>query len=255
VKNGCYRYRPSFEVVYWEQTMRFRFPHNPVLFAFLACACPMLCGCFAMGWAYPTASFTPSICIGPEAQDVRAFRFDVRDDASSYEGFEHDRYVMREMNVRFGDRLAPQGKVAIDYGWATISAISYGQATHHTLLVRLYRPGYRTIEIESWQLAPDVKWVKTESLVDREKAIDDLLTTFERDFSSHLRSHANERPRDSKVFSCLASGSADEQHRAALLFAASEYELLARGDVSDADRNFVARVSEKARTLRKLAAE
>jgi hypothetical protein len=232
----------------------------------VALLCPLLTGCLAVGWAYPTASFVPAVSVGAAAQDVRAFRIDVKDDGPAWDGdIESDRYVMEEMTARFGDRLCPQGKLAVDYGWEGLSALSQGHTTHHTLLVRLYRSGYKTVEIESWELVSEATWIKATTLSARERAIDDLLSTFERDFSAHLRASTEqrkkegnpniERPRDRSVFARMAPGSAASGHQAALLFAASEYELLSREATDGTDRGLPGRVAEKAAAIRKLAAE
>jgi hypothetical protein len=230
--------------------------------------CPLLCGCFAIGWAYPTAAFVPAISLGT-AQDVRAFRIDVKDDrilhpehSPGSEKLENDYYVISEMTARIGERLYPQAKLAVDYG--QVSSPSVGRETTHLLLVRLYRPGYKTIEIQPWQLSVNPEWQAATTPAARERAIDDLVSTFARDDSSRAQASNNQTskrgspeipPRDSTVFARLAPGSESDTHRAAILFAASEYELLSRGDVTEADREFSTRVMAKAVALRKLAVE
>jgi hypothetical protein len=204
----------------------------------------------------------PAVPLGPAPQEVRAFRVDVSDDAFGVMDVEeHDRYVMTEMTARFGDWLCPQGKVAVDYGWEMIGVLSYGQHTHHTVLVRLYRPGYKTVEVESWQLPPYADWQKAASPADQERAVDDLLSTYERDdlVTWSRRREASSRgeiaapPRDPSVFRNLAPGSAGRGHREALLFAAAEYERLAKAAEGDAGRDVRTRSAEKAAALRKLA--
>jgi hypothetical protein len=251
----------------------------PPMTVLIAGICPMLSGCFSHGWAYPTASFVPAVSIAPAPQDVRAFRIDVKDDLyfhsmqrnDLFDEGEDDLYVMSEMTIRLGDRLCPQAKLAFDYGWdsgaspAATTPFVRGWETNHTILVRLYRPGYKTVEIQSWQLAVNPDWKEAKALVSRERAIDDLVTTFERDARAHAKAFINratndsgqrlETPRDSAVFARLAPGSTSASHRAALIFAASEYELLAHAATDGADRDVTARVTQKALDLRKLAAD
>jgi hypothetical protein len=236
--------------------------------------CPLVTGCLGIGWAYPTASFIPSVAVGTAAQDVRAFRIDVKNDTGHLQGAgiesnspsENDRYVMSEMTGRFGDRLIPQGKLAVDYGCTGLDSPGANiQQTSHTLLVRLYRSGFKTVEITSWQFDANPVWHEAPTLQAREKAVDDLVSTFVRDAQAHEvpgtkydtkdGGRGNDSPRDSAVFARMAPGSASSGHRAALLFAASEYELLAHGGTEGADRDFAARVSAKSTALRKLAAE
>jgi hypothetical protein len=114
-------------------------------------------------------------------------------------------------------------------------------------------------------------WTKAEGLAEQEKAVDGLLSTWERDNTGQLSarvSSANaggERdkqqpeapvpPRDAPVFRFLASGKASEAHRQALRFAAGEYErllgLCPPGPPAAGRRQ---RLADKAKALRDLAA-
>jgi hypothetical protein len=173
---------------------------------------------------------------------------------------------MGEITLRFGDWLCPQGKLAVDYGWQTSSSAFYReQNTRHILLVRLYRSGYKTVEIPAWELASNPNWQVASTLAEQERAVDDLVSTFARDDQAHAKlpgigdGQAGGRheaaPRDSSVFARMAPGSESKDHRAALLFAASEYDLLSRARANDPDRAVAERASEKAAALRKLAAD
>jgi hypothetical protein len=235
----------------------------------LAGLCPLLSGCVGVGWAYPTASFIPGVDLGESPHDVRAFRVDVKDDTCRSDtgapgGEEADRYVMGEITLRFGDRLCPQGKLAVDYGWQSIGPPpAREQNTHYLLLIRLYRSGYRTVEIPAWELASNPRWQAISTLAEQERAVDDLVSTFARDDHAHSKprksgetqpgARAEPPPRDSSLFARLAPGSAGKDHRAALLFAASEYELLSGARAGDPDRGVAERAAEKATALRKLA--
>lgn len=222
----------------------------------LAGMCVLATGCIPIGYAYPTVAFVPGVRVGAPVDEVHAFRLDVADDDNGIEfaDREHDRYILHSLSPGAGDRLWPQMKTAVDYGWIWhFIAMSYGGHTHHTLLVRLYRPGFQTIEVRSWQKGGEAKWVEAADLETQEKAIDDLLSTWGTDFQGWIRrrtSHdSKDAPRDSTVFHSLAAGSTSKSHRQALLFAASEYERLK----SAADQAMRSRLEEKAQALRQLA--
>jgi hypothetical protein len=218
---------------------------------------PLLAGCFS-GYAYPTLSFVPPVALGAASDEVHAFRVDVADQRNCLDFGDRDRYVLHPMPLRWGDHLTPQLKVAVDYGWVwNCAALVYTGSTRHTLMVRLYRPGYHTVEVHSWQLVGKGRWVPAENLEAQEKAIDDLVSTWGTDFRGWLRRpdrDHKEPPRDSYVFNSLASGAAGPGHRHALRFAISEYERLAeQAWMEEQKGEMYRRLTEKASALRKLA--
>jgi hypothetical protein len=233
--------------------------------------CPVLSGCMGIGFAYPTASFIPGVSLGSAPQEVRAFRVDVKDDTCrAVPGkppvAEDDRYEMEEITLRFGQWLCPQAKLAVDYSWQSLGDDPHSeQNTHHLLLIRLYRSGYKTVEIPAWDLASNPDWQPISTLVEQERSVDDLVSTFARDDRARVTQagtddarsgkRATPPPRDSSVFARLAPGSASKEHRAALLFAATEYELLSRARDGDPYQAVSERAVEKAAALRKLAAQ
>jgi hypothetical protein len=223
-----------------------------VLFVLLAGSCPSLTGCFG-GWAYPSVSvITPAARI-PNKEEVRAFRVDVKDDLIAMDVGEHDRYELSEISA--ADRLTPQVKVAVDHGWFMLNAISFGQHTQYTLKVRLYRPGYETVEINSWELVDKVEWKKAKSLREQEEAIDALVSTWETKAKigqeQYWQSQAVPekgrpvRPNLPVVFDALAPGSTAKAHRDALLFAASEYERLRLSAIPTCEKAIRERANEK----------
>jgi hypothetical protein len=160
--------------------------------------------------------------------------------------------------------VPPQTQVALDYGWiADCVALTYRSHTHHTVLVRLYRPGWQTVEIKAWDQVGPIAWKEAADLPARERAVDDLLSTWGTDVQAqppwrtegHKVPPPPPRPRDAQVFRNLAPGSTSAWHRQALLFAASEYERLGGAAAPDkAGQELRQRVSEKAKRLRELAA-
>ena len=123
---------------------------RPLLLIFLATLCPLLAGCLVpVGWAYPTVSIVPPAALDSTDQ-VRAFRVDVADQLSEIDMNGGDDYVLSEVPIPEHGILLPQTKVALDYGYVwNMIAIVYGGHTHHTALLRLYRPGFQTVEISS----------------------------------------------------------------------------------------------------------
>jgi hypothetical protein len=121
------------------------------------------------------------------------------------------------------------------------------------MLVRLYRPGYQTVEVESWQKTGPVEWVTAPTPDEQERAIDDLVSTWNTSparLQVQLARTEMSPPRDPLVFRYLASGSASVEHQRTLRFAAGEYKRLAEG-ATDPDAR--TRLDEKARALLHLA--
>jgi hypothetical protein len=221
----------------------------------------------------PTVACVPGVPVAAPAEEIRAFRVAVADDRNCVDFPEKDRYLLSAVPLGPAGTVPPQVQVALDYGWVwNCIALVYGGFTHHTIMVRLYRPGWQTVEIRSWQKKGSVIWKEAVSAAEREVAIDTLLSTWETDASGHLGAyHAAAEaardagrelpdsfepppPQDASVFGSLAPGSASGAHRQALRFAAAEYERLAAqlaaDDAASAQR---ARLADKARRLRELA--
>jgi hypothetical protein len=185
-----------------------------------------------------------------------AFRVDVKDQTAVVDFEEADRYVLSAMTVLPTGHVYPQVRVGLDYGWrANFIALSYFRHTHQTMLVRLYRRGYRTIEAESWDVAPELTWQPAVGREEQEKAVDALFSTWKTDERSQLMHslHAADPPRSAELFCRLAPGSTSTEHHNALRFAAVEYERLAiEPDADEGQRN---RLLAKAGALRNRASE
>lgn len=213
-------------------------------------------GCMPLGYAYPKMSYIPQGTVGAVRDEVHAFRVDVTDDENSLEMTDKDSYVFSRVPLHTDGSYEPQTKVAFDYG-----CLLYGMADvrdiarHHTLMVRLYRPGYHTVELEAWQTADRIRWIEATKVVEREQAIDDLVSTW-KTAPQRLQNQAAFNgfvpPRDPIVFQCLAPGTTSEEHRDALLFAAAEYSRLLP---SAEDEDAKARLQAKATALREMAAK
>ncbi|HEY7156382.1 MAG TPA: hypothetical protein VH575_20615, partial [Gemmataceae bacterium] len=181
---------------------------------------------------------------------------DITNDDNSLEITENDQYVLSRLPLRRDGSFDAQTKVAVDYGCILYCVANvYDVATHHTLLVRLYRPGYHTIEIEPWQADGRINWVEASTPEAQEQAIDDLVSTW-KTTPEHIQVKAAFNgfvpPVDPIVFRYLAPASTSEEHRQALAFAASEYERLLN---TATDPDLRARLQAKSKALLEMAAK
>jgi hypothetical protein len=234
--------------------------------AVLAALCllsPLLAGCVPLGYAYPSVEHVWEVPVGPAASEVRAFRVDVADEQNCIEFPENDRCLLGAIPLTRKGGVPAQTQVAFDHGWLWhCIALSYGGHTSHVLMVRLYRPGYQTVEVKSWQKTGTVTWKVARDLAEQEQAVDDLLTTSEYAPSFRIAlegppGKAEGKPaRDGGTFWALAPGSAARRHREALLFAIGEYErLAAQCPPGAAGQEARERLAVKAKALGELAAK
>lgn len=210
-------------------------------------------GCMPLGYAFPTVSYVRPATVGAARDQVHAFRVDVTDDENCMEIPEQDRYVLTQLPLNGDGSFEPQTKIAASYGWFLDGvAIIWGSCRHHTVLVRLYRPGYQTLELISWRNNERLHWTPAATLQEQEQAIDDLVSTWwtsPASLQTRYAAQGFEPPRDPMVFRYLAPGSTSDEHREALCFAAREYERLLR-TASDEEQH--SRLQAKAKSLRQL---
>jgi hypothetical protein len=225
---------------------------------FLLLLGPLLSGCFPLLYAYPSLSFVPPFQAGPVDEKIYAFRVDITDERNGAEFPDQDRYVVREIPVSETARVPLQAKLDLDRGWVFYGRQKYSAHTHHAVIVRLYRPGYQTVEIAMPGDAKKVCWVEEPDPLAREKAVDDLLSTWRTDSSGQAEHDRKFRsgegtpnpPVDATIFRRLAPGSIKAEHQRFLWFAADEYERIASLACPCAER-----LMAKANWLRKRASE
>src|SRR5262249_1061302 len=179
-----------------------------------------------------------------------------------------DTYVLKAVPLSVPGQVPSQIKVAFDYGlfFAAGCVVPCGwEHWQHPMRVRLYRPGWETVEIQSWDLAPQMSWKEAADLAAQEKAVDDLLSDRERAREPGVPGRAwTEEFRQAfsretffslgPLYRFLAPGSASAEHRKVLLFAAAEYErLVDSGTTGAADHAVRQRLADKGRWLRALA--
>lgn len=206
---------PQFSLI--EQALRSKFMHRFVLPA-LGLFCLFLqSGCLCC--PYPRIGYTPQLQVGPE-DEVRAFRVDAEHSTGVDLGgiipgylFPRVRSVTHHVGPRrltelaiSSNHVAPeQIKASLSYAHVGSLFLLIHGAGHcrESLAVKLYRPGYKLVAVESWDLPHQPQWRPTFNLEGQEQALDALF----------------ELP--------LEAGSISAAHRQALLFGASEYDRLA----------------------------
>jgi hypothetical protein len=204
-------------------------------------------------YAYPSISHVPSVDTEGGA-DVRAFRIDVAEKLNGIEYAALDSFVFTEVPVWPKGSVAGQTQVAVDYGmvWNCIALI-FTKHTSHKVLVRLYRPGYETIEIRSCEDKVRFVWTAALDLPAQEKAVDDLVAVSKDAYvPNYLVPDGSDKP-----LAGLDPGSTCAAHRKALLFAASEYQRLAAKILDEREEGDATRLRlrEKASRYSKRALE
>ena len=141
---------------------------------------PALSGCLG-GYVYPTANYIPRIPLGtPAADEVHAFRFDIRDYSGSIDLSGGDEYLMHELPLTARGTVPAQAEIRLGHGWwGVYHTLGYQQRMNPTIRVRLYRRGYETVQIGPWNWRGPIDWKPVNTLEAREKAIDDLISTKE----------------------------------------------------------------------------
>jgi hypothetical protein len=193
-------------------------------------------GCLA-GYVYPKVMLVPRIDIEAPAVQVWAFAVHAQRERCLSLAPSHE-ITLRPLPQE--STIAPQAEFTLERGYWMSGGMRLSEHVSHRLCVRLYRRGYRTAEVGSWQLFENVRWVKAQGPADLEQAIDALI-------APPPEGPAAWDDRESS-FNHLAAGSTDPRHRQALVFALSEYDLLAK--LPGLDETTRLRLRDKVRQLR-----
>jgi hypothetical protein len=224
---------------------------RPMLFVLLAAASPCFTGCRAY---YPAVSVIPPPAFHEATSETHAFRVEHFNDGSGT-------WILKGWNASLcellpGEQYFPQVGLYLDskYFGGTYT-LGMEIDSSHQLAVRLYRPGWQTVELHSWEMLPTVTWVKAESLREQEMALDTLMSISTSNAQGYEPiSPTPEEAAEMKVRLFLEAGSTSAAHRSALLFGASEYDRLATLARRDpVDQAIQARLLKKAQMLRELA--
>jgi hypothetical protein len=195
-------------------------------------------------YAYPKLSFVPgSNPADPTIADLHAFRVDLT--AKQIDVGETGEYSLTPISRSADGSISPLARVSVERGYYVLGiALNYNVGRIHTTRLRLYRPGYELVELESWDSADKIAWKPTSDLIAQEKAIDALLrrpavTSFGVAQNRKAAADTQATPADSGFTACEET----------VLFAAAEYERVA-GIAQESEG--AARLRGKAETLRKL---
>jgi hypothetical protein len=184
---------------------------------------PALAGCFIpIPYGYPTWSQTRPVFLTKEEDTVHAFRLDMKVDGSCVDLRCGNDCLWSEIGRWPLGVIPGQTKVGTAYGfyWNCI-ALTYSKHVHRRVVVRLYRPGFETVELTFWNGAKPMAWKPAASIEEQERAVDELLA-----FESGLL--IAEQQAEDWSFLLIPPGSRSREHRETLLFAAGEFERLSR---------------------------
>ncbi len=148
--------------------------------------------------------------------------------------------------------MPAQVQAGLDRGIIIIGvALNYHFHYHNGVHVRLYRPGYDLVQFKSWQLSKGVDWIPVKDFAGREKAVDDLLSSCGTVAWCQFTGKSDENA-PWQLPCGLRAGSHSAEHRAALAFAAQEYENLLRSDDPACGEQVKARLLDKVKKVRAL---
>ena len=190
---------------------------------FLLALLPNCTGCLYYG--YPTLSYTPEQPVENRDGSAHAFRVDV-DRIERNAATASTSYTLTRIPLDSRGLVPSQLEIAPASGvWDPLNVFSTTshEKSDYTLTVRLYRPGYQTKEIKSWDKTRDAQWLKAETLAAQEKAVDDLLGAPD----VNARATWWELKDEKTPGLGLQPGAASKFQRDTLVFAANEYQRLA----------------------------
>lgn len=205
---------------------------------------PLFSGC--LYYAYPTISHTPELAVPNADGSVHAYRVDI-DRTERKPLAPATQYTLTEIRLDARGLIPSQLEIAPTTGLLNpIGVVDGGQheKTNYTMFVRAYRPGYRTVEVKSWEKSRELQWIIAADLAGQEAAIDALLAdpaaptkqmnvggisaTLSPEELYRLTTTTWWELKDQKSPPLgLQPGLVSPSQRQTLLFAASEYERLA----------------------------
>ena len=222
----------------------------------LCLICAASTGCVQVPFCVPEYSVVSATRTGCDAKEVHAFRVDITQKQDLKEGPPPDCKVTGEnleslqlTRIPLADDGTTSSQVTFNCasGWSYVGFWNFvNSRTSHAVVVRLYRPGFESIELKAGQDPREMQWQAAPDLAAQEKAIDDLLGTNPLESGKALSKDLQRR---------LEPGTKSTAHRDALLFASREYERLARSVAAEEldGSEIRARLVEKARRLKSLA--
>lgn len=219
-------------------------------------ACLGSTGCLQVPFYLPEYGKVSATRPGCEPREVHAFRVDVTQKIELKDGpppeFKTTGTNVENLQltrIPLADDGTTPSQVAFNCasGWTYVGFWNFvNTCTSHAVAVRLYRPGFETIELKAGHDPREMQWHEALHLAAQERAIDNLLGANPLETSKSLSNELQRR---------LEPGSKSTAHRDALLFASREYERIARAVSPDEldGSAFRARLMEKSRRLKSLA--
>jgi hypothetical protein len=228
---------------------------------------PNCTGCLC--YAYPTIAYTPELPVDNHDNAAYVFRVDV-DRTERTPGTASTQYTLMQIPLdRFGV-VPSQLEVAPAAGiWNPFHLGDAKELEHstYTLLIRCYKAGCQTMEVQAWDRTKPLQWLPARDLSAQEKAIDDLLADPAAPINGHspapggyfhtvptLTSWWEMKDQKNPQLG-LQPGSASVEQRKTLIFASTEYQRLANGPLAAGTQMQAARerLQQKAIWLRRFA--
>jgi hypothetical protein len=211
---------------------------TPFRWTTLACLLG-LAGCL-VPYCARSVNHLPPVDLNCDPQEVRAFCVSITRQTVREEGIK-EIWELRQLEA--GPKTPSQSKTSYDFG---VYALSPGSGpgflidTTHALCLRLYRPGFKTVELDTVEPQDKVTWEPAKNVLDRETALDDLFGV----------TKVIVPKGDPEVVRTLEPGAKSKEHKAALQFGAMEYATLA-GAMGDPIRDDLKEI--KTRLIGKVA--
>jgi len=215
-----------------------------VVGAICGCATMVAAGCI-LPYAWPKVACVRGYAPAELPADCRVFRMEATVDRRDISETLVD-FSLSEQSRFLGGWLLPHEHLSVDYGLYVVGiALNYAIDRVHLTRLRLYRPGFELVEIDSWDALGILEWREENRLG---SALDALV-----DPPIHWpRPQKGWAPSIDQLVAVLPPGSTSDGYKETLLFAAAEYERIARrADGNDEMTRFLA----KAGALRELAAK
>lgn len=206
-----------------------------------------LAGCL-LPYCARSVNHLPPVDLNCDPHEVHAFCVSITRQNVRDEGIK-EIWELRQVEAGPG-KTPSQSKTSYDFG---LYAISPGTApgflidTTHSLCLRLYRPGFKTVELDTVEPQGKVTWEPAKDVLERETALDELFGL----------TPVIVPKGDPEVTRTLEPGATSKEHKAALQFGIAEYAALAAsmGDpIRDDLKEIKARLVGKAGRLQGLAA-
>jgi hypothetical protein len=221
---------------------------------------PLCTGC--LYYAYPTVTKTPELAVDNKDGSVHAFRVDI-DRTERAPLAPITQYTLMKIPLDARGLIPSQLEVASATGVLNPLGMIEGsqhERSQYTMYVRLYKPGYRTIEVKAWEKTRELQWFPAADLPGQELAIDDLLADPDAicivggSKSMPKLTWWEMKDQKSPAFG-LQPGSISSSQRKSLEFASSEYQRLASSPIASSPsmQTTRERLQQKAIWLRRYA--